>query len=43
MHGVQPDAMSGSIKAAVTIQSAEEEASVTKERVDGLTTSQVSA
>ena len=42
-NGALPAATFGSIKAAVTIQSAEEEASVTKERVDGLTTSQVSA
>ena len=42
-NGALPDATFGSIKAAVTIQSAEEEVAVTKERVDGLTTSQVSA
>ena len=42
-NGALPDATFGSIKAAVTIQSAEEEVAVTKERVGGLTTSQVSA
>ena len=42
-NGALPDATFGSIKAAVTIQSAEEEVAVIKERVDGLTTSQVSA
>ena len=41
--GAQPDVMSGGIKAAVTIQSAEKEVAVTKERVDGLTTSLVSS
>ena len=42
-NGALPAATFGSIKAAVTIQSAEEEVTVTKERVGGLTTSQVSA
>ena len=42
-NGALTDATFGSIKAAVTIRSAEEEVAVTKERVDGLTTSQVSA
>ena len=37
-NGAQPDAMSGSTKDAVTIQSAENEG---QERVGGLTTSQV--
>ena len=41
--GAQPDVMSGGIKAAVTIQSAEKEVAVTKERVGGLTTSLVSS
>ena len=41
-NGALPDATFGSIKAAVTIQSADGEVAVTKERVDGLTTSQVS-
>ena len=43
LHGVQPDAMSGRPKAAVTIQSAEKEVTVTEELVGGLTTSQVSS
>ena len=38
LHGVQPDAMSGGAKAAVTIQSAEKEVPVTKELAGGLTT-----
>ena len=42
-NGALTDATFGSIKAAVTIQSADGEVAVTKERVDGLTTSQVSA
>ena len=42
-NGAQRVATYGSIKAAVTIRSAEEEVTVTKERVGGLTTSQVSA
>ena len=42
-NGALLDVTFGSIRAAVTIQSAEEEVAVTKERVDGLTTSQVSA
>ena len=42
-NGALPAATFGSIKAAVTIRSAEEEVTVTKERVGGSTTSQVSA
>ena len=42
-NGALPAATFGSIKAAVTIQSAEEEVAVIKERVGGLTTSQVSS
>ena len=42
-NGALPAATFGSIKAAVTIQSAEGKVAVTKERVGGLTTSQVSA
>ena len=40
-NGAQPDATSGSIRVAATIQCAEKEVAVTKERAGGLTTSQV--
>ena len=40
-NGAPPDATYGSTKAVVTIQSAEKEVKVIKERVGGLTTSQV--
>ena len=42
-NGAQRVAMYGSIKAAVTIRSAEKEVLVTEELVGGLTTSQVSS
>ena len=41
-NGAQPDATCGGIKAAVTIRCAEREATVTRERAGGSTTSQVS-
>ena len=42
-NGAHPNATFGSVKAAVTIQSAEIKVAITEERVGGLTTSQVSA
>ena len=41
-NGAQPDATCGGIKAVVTIRCAEREATVTRERAGGSTTSQVS-